>query len=366
MMKKRIVTGILSAVMTIIMCIGAVMTAFAVEGDETDSTAAITKNLEMDSNVTTPDATFTFHFEKVSLDDVTTEDAKNSMPEINDQTTSFASTDNGTNTDGVKTVTKNTNNVVPSGESFPHAGVYRYHITEKNSGYTNDDTTSMIWSLAEYNMDVYVANKADGSLYVKNVVVYSTKDNMGEALDTKVDSMLFTNKFMKTSSLSVKKIISGDYADMSKKFNFKLILNNSKMANDTSYSGTITRNDGTTETVNFTVGTEASFMLGNGETLELANLPVGTRYSVGEENEGYKVSIETIVNGQKVTGGANGAVQNDVLVGEGKNSTTYTNTKETTVPTGIIVNNLPFFLMVLVAVSGFVAYIAVRRQRMNK
>ena len=47
MMKKRIVTGILSAVMTIIMCIGAVMTAFAVEGDETDSTAAITKNLEI-------------------------------------------------------------------------------------------------------------------------------------------------------------------------------------------------------------------------------------------------------------------------------------------------------------------------------
>jgi len=50
-------------------------------------------------------------------------------------------------------------------------------------------------------------------------------------------------------------------------------------------------------------------------------------------------------------------------VSEKKASATVTNTLESTSPTGVIINNLPFIMMIVVAAAGFVAYIAAKRRR---
>ena len=51
------------------------------------------------------------------------------------------------------------------------------------------------------------------------------------------------------------------------------------------------------------------------------------------------------------------------LVGEAENKVTFTNTHKGVVPTGILMNNLPFILLVAVAIVAFVSLAVIKRRR---
>lgn len=360
--------------LALMLCLGMCVTALADTGDEV-TTAAITKNLQMDAAVNTPDATFTFTVEKVSLDGAETEVEKAKMPAIANQTVRFSSADTGTTAAGnrLKEVKKQTENIIPEIGEFPHAGVYKYTVKENRSGYTAAEGTTMTYSQAEFTMEIYVKN-GDSGLEIGGVYVNYVKGDDGNAKTGKVDptpanqAWQFVNQFSKTSTLTISKTVAGAMGDKTKQFDFTLERGEKSAleADDASYNGTITRADGssaaTETTVTLTGTTVANFTLADNESLTIT-LPVGTTCTVGEDEDtatGYDTTVAAKSNGTEIANADPAGIS--VLTGEGENSVAYTNTKEGRVPTGIIVDNLPFIILILAALCGFAGYIALKRR----
>lgn len=325
-------------------------TAFAADSVPTvgkgtaDSPAvvSITKDFEMAEGLSIPTETFHFKAEKVTQD----------APEATIQAISYSGTDvKGNAIEGKYTISKNTE---ISFEAFPHAGEYTYKITEEKG-----NCDSVTYSQEQYTLRVQVANKDDGGLYVKNITAekgtnYGTNDN-------KVDKILFTNTYRKNASLVIEKKTTGELADKTKQFNFTITFTKSATENSLSdFVGTITRKGNTTEQVTCTNG-KAEFTLADGEELTFENIPAGTKYSVTEkgEKDGYTASVKVINNGVQgeVSIGTDEqdlvSSENGNYIGENENRVEFENKYHEVPITGIFLNNLPFILMIGVAVVAF-------------
>ena len=188
----------------------------------------------------------------------------------------------------------------------------------------------------------------------------------------KTDKILFTNTYAKNdATLTIEKNTTGTYADKTKKFNFEITFTKSPMSDQTSFTGTIGAQSET-----YTAGTPKTFSLADGEQLVFSNLPVGTTYVVKElaASDGYTPSVTVVEN--RTTTLKNKTVQETEaldtlkqdgtknLVGEADNKVTFTNTHQGgVVPTGILMNNLPFILLVAVAIVAFVSLAVIKRRR---
>ena len=95
-----------------------------------------------------------------------------------------------------------------------------------------------------------------------------------------------------TGELSVKKTVSGDGADKTKKFDFTLNLtDDSGQALPDSYSYTIQNEDGSSAGRG-SIGNGGTFSLSHGQTLQVTGLPEGSKYSVTEaKSEDYTSQI---------------------------------------------------------------------------
>ena len=188
----------------------------------------------------------------------------------------------------------------------------------------------------------------------------------------KTNKILFTNTYAKNdATLTIEKNTTGTYADKTKEFNFEITFTKSPMSDQRTFTGNIG-----SEPVVCTAGTPKSFTLADGEKLIFNNLPVGTTYVVKElaASDGYTPSVTVIEN--KTTTLTNKTVQEAEalntlkedgkknLVGEADNKVTFTNTHQGgVVPTGILMNNLPFILLVAVAIVAFVSLAVIKRRR---
>lgn len=95
-----------------------------------------------------------------------------------------------------------------------------------------------------------------------------------------------------TGELSVKKTVSGDGADKTKKFDFTLNLTDgSGQALPDSYSYIIQNEDGSSAGTG-SIGNGGTFSLSHGQTLQVTGLPEGSKYSVTEaKSEDYTSQI---------------------------------------------------------------------------
>lgn len=316
-----------------------------------EASATITKNLEFAEGLSVPTASFEFVAEGK-----TAGSAQATIAPI-----TYSNDADGANkgqvTDGKHTITKTSNIVF--GE-FPHAGLYEYTVKEKPGA-----VQGVTYSQDEYTLRVYVANRAGKGLYIKTITA-----NKGQGDSNKQDNISFTNTYAKTSTLTISKQTKGDLADKTKQFDFTI--NFVKPANaqgDVTYTGMI----GDTQ-VAVKAGEEKTFKLSDGQKLVFNSLPAGTRYVVKEVGvkDGYTPKVDVVENGvanpQKqgtdetdLTSTKDGNTNN--LVGEGDNSVTYINEYADIAITGVILNNLPFILLIGVAVSGFVALAVIKRRR---
>ncbi|MCR5294642.1 MAG: hypothetical protein K6E30_05640 [Lachnospiraceae bacterium] len=109
------------------------------------------------------------------------------------------------------------------------------------------------------------------------------------------------------------------------------------------------------------------FTLGNNGVLEVETLPAGTKIVVTETGvTGYQAKTVVSYNGTPGgdTTGARGAnVNATVLVGENGGYVSFINNYSSASPTGILMTNLPFTLLILVALIGFAGYIYSQRRR---
>ncbi len=393
-MKHRF-AKVLSAVLALVMCMAMGTTAFAANstGNETTpATATIVKELQIPGGTTTPTATFTF----------TATSATTDAPEIASKSVTYSAADTAADGKLYKTIDLFEN------VTFSHAGEYVYTVKETSDTYTAGDKETMTYSAAEYKLTVVVKNGENGP-YIAEIAAQQMKDDAGtdvSADGTKVDpnptpdaggnptsgGVRFVNTYVKGGSIvkpdpgnpegpdktdpadalmTIAKTVTGDIGDMVTPFKFTVSASNPSLvpAADQTVKARIYNADGTYGN-DIIIGSNTEVSLAHGQKLVFLNLYAGATVSFKETDaiaiEKYNVSA-VVKNGTESTNYDKNAVTSTGIkvetVSEDKASATVTNNLESRSPTGVIINNLPFIMMIVVAAAGFVAYIAAKRRR---
>lgn len=278
---------------------------------------------------------------------------------------------------------------------WPDAGKYEYTVTETAATpvITDEEHQKMIMSRAEYTMDVYVTN-GDSGLEIANIIVNKTKDDKGTSATGKVDitdtdknGFNFTNTYAQEAgtgtdptkpdptytedgSLNVTKKINanGGTLDTKKAFAFTATFTFPKGTDATTLGG-VKGADGNI----IKIGEDGTyqFQLKANENMKFTGVPVGTQISVVESAiPNYKGSAESVFNGQKQTpveaSKYNTAFHVANTLGQKQNKVDVTNTYDYVPTTGIIMNTLPYVLMIALCGAALIAFVAFKRRRLQK
>lgn len=248
---------------------------------------------------------------------------------------------------------------------FTEPGIYRYVITETASeedaakGILHDDDTDRF-------LDVYVID-SNGSLVVSSYVLHTKDENvtLGGTPDDKTDG--FTNEF-KPSNLSFIKQVSGNQASHDKVFEFTLKLANLTPADQLVVSitddndantvdgnadatsvgndATIAANTGKVNVTELTVDkdgkVEQKFYLQHDQSIAVRGLALNATYEVTENAENYNSAAAAVAG---YTDATSGTMRVDV-------KTSYLNTRNGVVPTGIMLTVVPGVAIVVIALIG--------------
>ena len=278
---------------------------------------------------------------------------------------------------------------------WPDAGKYEYTVTETvaTPEITDEEHQKMIMSQAEYTMDVYVTN-GDSGLEIANIIVNKTKDDKGTSATGKVDisdtdknGFNFTNTYAQEAgtgtdptnpdptyttdgSLNVTKKINanGGTLDTKKAFAFTATFTFPKGTDATTLGG-VKGADGN----KIPIGEDGTYkftLTANGN-MKFTGVPVGTQISVVESaTPNYKGSAESVFNGQKQTpveaSKYNTAFNVANTLGQKQNKVDVTNTYDYVPTTGIIMNTLPYVLMIALCGAALIAFVAFKRRRLQK
>ena len=375
-MFKKVLAVVAAGAMTM----GMAMPTFAADGGKTTE-AWITKTYYTEVGKAEK---FSFTAEQVKTGTgIITTDAAVTMPEI-----SFTDTETGT-------ISKRGQITFPT---YPEAGKYEYTVTETQTAdpiVANSEHEKMIMSQAEYTMDVYVTDGATGT-EISNIVVNKVKDDAGQTATGKVDiGNTDTNRFNFTNTYVQEAGTGTDPTNPDPIYNQFGYLNVSKKI--VNANGTATTPDDEfafTATFAFPKGTDANTLGGikaNGGDVTLAEggtytfhlkanknmkftgVPVGTTITVKESAaKNYKGSAEITINGTKLTSVAETSYNTELTavrsqkLGQKQNIVDVTNTYNDVPVTGIIMNTLPYVLMIALCGVALIAFVGFKRRRLQK
>lgn len=279
--------------------------------------------------------------------------------------------------------------------NWPDAGKYEYTVTETGAApaITDGEHQKMIMSQAEYTMDVYVTN-GDKGLEISNIIVNKKKDDKGTAATGKVDisntdknGFNFTNTYVqeagtgtdptnpdptydKDGSLNVTKTINanGGTVDADKDFDFTATFNFPKGTDATTLGGV---KDANGHVITINENGTCTFTLKANKNMKFTGVPVGTKINVTESaTPNYKGSVVSVFNGQsqaKVEASKyNMALTVTNTLGQKQNKVDVTNTYDYVPTTGIIMNTLPYVLMIALCGAALMAFVAFKRRRLQK
>ena len=375
MSMKKFTKKMLAIVAAAAMTMGLAMPAFASEtGEEPQKVAEAyiskTYNTEVGKN-------FNFNFTATPVGN----DHSITMPVI-----AFTETETGSNTKVGK---------IDFG-TFTEVGKYEYTVKEGASdpAITNSEHEKLIMSRAEYKMDVYVVED-NGTYKIDNIIVNKTKDDEGGDVSGKVDigsepttnGFRFENTYVQEAgtgtdptkpdpeyneagSLKVSKEIvlaNREAVDTDKEFDFTATFTFPAGTNANTLGGVKVNGNGVA-----LVGGTCTFKLKHGENAKFTGLPVGTEISVTEAaTPNYKGSAKVTINGAVVdtvtASKYNAAITvSDKKLGQKKNAVDVTNEYNNVPTTGIIMNTLPYVLMVALCGVALVAFVASKRRKVQK
>lgn len=371
-MFKKVLAVVAAGAMTM----GMAMPTFAAdEGKNTDAWITKTYNTEVGKA-----ETFSFTATQKTGDGLIGTTANVTMPTI-----SFTAAQTGTNS-------KRGQITFPT---YTEAGKYEYTVTEIQTAdpEVSGEHEKMIMSKAEYTMDVYVTDGENGPA-VSNIIVNKVKDDKGKTIDNKgkvdigntdTNDFNFTNTYVQEAgtgtnptnpdptykqfgSLNVSKIIKTDTVDTNKEFEFIANFTFPTGTDETTFGAEATI-EGSTKTI---TGTSHTFKLKHGQNVKFTGLPVGTKISVTESaTPNYKGSAEVVINNGTKEAVAetkyNEALTvSDKTLGQNKNTVDVTNTYNYVPATGIIMNTLPYVLMIALCGAALMAFVAFKRRRLQK
>lgn len=208
--------------------------------------------------------------------------------------------------------------------NYTSVGVYTYKIKE-----VAGNTAGVTYSDDEIAMKVTVINGDTAGTFAVQSVSYTGKAG------TKAES--FKNVYS-AGSLAVSKTVTGNLGDKTKYFEFKVTLTGEE---DKTYaeSYAVTGGSNNTNPTSIKVGEETTFLLKDGDTIEIANLPYEVTYTVTETAaEGYTTKVGEVVTNE-ASGTINAATQ----------TAAFTNDKKGDVDTGVVLDTLPYVMILAVA-----------------
>lgn len=387
----------------------------------TGTTTTFNKYLVFDKNANVPNVTFTFTIEAGAAVDASTENGNraiysgtdaarttglpvlkvDSTGENQSATVTFAPTDTAGAKEGkpgdnsatdFKYATKSVT-VDFTGVTYNTPGIYRYKITETAStapGITDDDQLVR-------TLDVYVkySDETAQTLTVDNYVLYegipTTDDQFAQAghagqaaTDTKSDG--YVNEYT-TYDLTLTKTVTGNQGDRDKFFKFTVEISNAVPGTvydvvipttDTPQQDDLEQGDnlatvnsnkltvGAAQVPNTTGSVTATYYLKSGQSIVIQGLTKDTKYTIEEKSystDGYTTSNTVKVGEGQAAASIEPLTTGEKTMGTGDNIVTFTNHKQGTVPTGILLETAPYLILGAVVVVGLVVLFATRRRR---
>lgn len=277
---------------------------------------------------------------------------------------------------------------------FTEAGKYEYTVKEKaaDPGVTDSEHEKLIMSLAEYKMDVYVVENPVGTFKVDNIVVNKTKNDKGTDENGKVDisgdttknTFNFVNTYVQEAGTGTTPTTPDPNYEKNGSLNVSKKINaqgETPSATDSfSFTATFAFPEGTgvdtlgakAGTEDLTLGTDGTykFTLKDGQNMKFTGLPVGTKITVTEAGAAnYKGSAEVFLDNVKQDTVA-ATKYNELLkavtdgkLGQNRNTVDVTNTYNHVPTTGIIMNTLPYVLMIALCGAALFGFVAFKRRR---
>ena len=255
-------------------------------------------------------------------------------------------------------------------EKFDHAGRYKYIVTEQS--FDDDD-----FKYEENKLVLYVNiknAKDDAGKDILSVDYVELVDPDATTGSLKIDG--FTNTYgvdneetPKLHNIELKKVISGDAANMNASFDFTIKVdtqyeNNVYVIVDTNGSTTygdtvkVDGKDVADQVVILKDNEPETISLSNNETAMIYNLNSSDVYTI-VENKAGEDGYTTTVTGDSIDDGTEGQVSGSITA---DTEITYENKKISTPATGIVMNVAPYALLVVIAAAGCFVFLRKRRE----
>lgn len=333
---------LLSLALALIMVLSLSVAVFADENFTPPATSTATINVTytvINKDTTSPAEDLKFTCEKTRFQDTAAGVQLADMPEIS---IADVHIDAVTATQNMTTATAAVTINIPEADQFPGVGVYTYTIhpqAGKNAGVT--------YYTKDIRLVITVIEVENGQ---RRIAAIHTESGEPED-DNKSDDIEYTYS---AGELKVTKNVEGNLGDKNKYFAITVTLtgeDGKTYAANYPVSGGSKLGNGTDAltATTISVGKTATFWLKDGETFTISNLPYNVSYKVKETDasaEGYTVSYSPNQNG---------------TISKATDTVTITNTKNSPVDTGIVLDSLPYVLLIAVAVVGVVIFTARKR-----
>ncbi|MCC2149957.1 DUF5979 domain-containing protein [Lachnospiraceae bacterium CLA-AA-H246] len=403
MSMKKFTKKMLAIVAAGAMTMGLAMPAMAAEGTTADTVNNAKEAYISKVYNTEVGKAETFSFTATQITDG--DDVIKTAHTVTIPTISFAETDLGTNTKRAK---------VDCG-TFTEAGKYSYTVTENAEAVpavAKTEYEELIMSKAEYRMDVYVQETTSG-LEINKIIVNILKDDKGEEFEegtgisgkvdigdsdqngfkfvntyvqeagtgerpdpTNPDTDYTTNGSLNVLKKVVKNVNSEDATapDSNEEFDFTAEFTFPAGTDQKTLGGV--KANGTV--IDLTDGKTHTFKLKDKENMKFTELPVGTTIKVTEAAKAnYKGSAAVVINNENKAAVVATKFNEEIKVldkaantgyklGQKKNIVDVTNRFNNVPTTGIIMNTLPYVLMVALCAVALFGFVAFKRKKVQK
>lgn len=314
---------ILAMLLAVMMLLSVASIAMA-QGD-TATTATIKKNYTLgnsDTGSVAPATTFGFEIVAVEIKDGPQGKTVADMPALTATDVSFA------------TAEEKNIPITIDATAFPGAGVYTYKITEKIPADANKILGVDYDATTKY-LKITIVNGTNGLELGGSILVNAAGETAG-----KEDS--FVNTY-KAGMLTVSKTVDGNGSSQNDVFSFTVTFDKGEAAEQwiNAISTNATKGEGNTYT----------FTLRHGESMVFENIPYGVNYTVTEAKaEGYECDK------------ADGKVEGTIGAENIKATAAYKNTKNIAIDTGVMLDSMPYVLVLAVVGAAVIALIAKKRR----